>query len=92
MSIWKNRTAVWCECGTCAITVDRTRWEPCEGEIEVETYIDFWSTGSMPTFLDRFRLAMRLLFRGASPHGVALDEDERLKLISALNAEPVDEE
>jgi hypothetical protein len=90
MSFWDNRTAVWCECGACAITVER--WPPQRDSMHLEekgvatTCLDFWECGVRPSFRNRLRLAAGLLFKGASPTGVALDEQQVATLIAALQA------
>ena len=89
MSLWDNRKAIWCACGRCAVTVSKWAWQPWRDDPgEVTTYLAFWESGPRPRFVTRLKLAWKLLVHGESIDELVLDEDERLKLIAALNEEP----
>ena len=89
MSVWDNREVAWCNCGRCAITVERTLWECPSGPSELDTVLCFWECGSRPDLWQRLKLAFRLVLYGDSPWGVALDDSQRRALIAALNAPPL---
>jgi hypothetical protein len=71
------------------MTVSRITWLPWRDDPgEMTTYLGFWESGPRPRFLTRLKLAWKLLAHGDSIDELVLDEDERLKLVAALNEEP----